>query len=52
MRNITEIDAHLRVIAIVRVGLREFGAVGSTSAADRLLDERLERTSVRGHSVT
>jgi len=42
MRTIDDIDADLRVLAIVRVGLREFGGVGSTTTMDRLLDERLD----------
>jgi len=40
MRNIAAIDADLRMIAIVGVGQREFGAVDSTTALDQLLDER------------
>lgn len=44
MRTIAEIDADLEVIAAVRVGLPEFGAVDTIAAMDELLDERLERT--------
>lgn len=41
MRTIDDIDADLRVLATVRVGLREFGTVSSITTMDRLLDERL-----------
>ncbi|WP_285031958.1 hypothetical protein [Mycolicibacterium sp. lyk4-40-TYG-92] len=45
MRTIDDIDADLRVLATVRAGLREFGAVGSTTTMDQLLDERLATTA-------
>lgn len=51
MRTIDDIDADLRVLAIVRVGLREFGAVSSTTTMDRLLDERLAKTLRRSGEV-
>ncbi|WP_155899842.1 hypothetical protein [Mycolicibacterium sp. CBMA 226] len=44
MRTIADIDADLRVIAIVRVGLRELGTACSSTTMDRLLDERLAAT--------
>lgn len=46
MRTIDEVDADLRMVAVVQVGLREFGAVGTTATMDPLLDERLARTVV------
>ena len=41
MRDLDTIDRELRLLSVVRAGLREFGAIGTTTAVDRLLDERL-----------
>lgn len=42
MRDLDIIDCELRLLSVVRATLRaDYGAVGTSSAMDRLLDERL-----------